>query len=101
MPGKNSQPNSRRIEWTLPALLTYRATLQHIAEQDAETLALFEQRVGRALSALADQPGIGTPRSRSDNRAFPVPKTGHTVEYCVRGDVLLILRWYRQRRQRD
>ncbi|CAN7721662.1 type II toxin-antitoxin system RelE/ParE family toxin [Pseudoduganella sp. LjRoot289] len=100
MPGKNSRQSSYRVEWAPPALQSYRDTLQHIAEQDTETLALFEQRVMRALSLLAEQPGIGTPSTRQGKRTFAVPKTGHTVEYQAQDGTVVILRWYRQRRKR-
>jgi plasmid stabilization system protein ParE len=100
MLSKNSRQNSCRIEWTVRALLSYHGTLHHIAEQDESTLALFEQRVMRALSLLASQPGIGTPGTRQGIRMFAMPKTGHTVEYRAQDGILLILRWYRQRRKR-
>lgn len=100
MPGKNSRQSSYRVEWAPPALQAYRDTLRHIAEQDAETLAQFEQRVMRAVSLLAEQPGIGTLRTLRGKRAFAVPNTGHTVEYQAREGILRILRWYRQRRKR-
>ena len=100
MPGENRAQNNRRVEWALPALQSYQGTLQRIAEQDELTVALFEQRVMRALIVLASQPDLGTPGTRAGTRSFAVPKTGHTLEYRVQGDILRVTRWYRQRRKR-
>jgi hypothetical protein len=48
---------------------------------------------------IAGQPGIGTPTKQKNLRRFPIPRTGHTIEYRVGRGAITITRWVRQTRK--
>jgi plasmid stabilization system protein ParE len=73
--------------------------MAHIHAQDTSTARLVVLRLQSALDLIAEQPAIGTPVTSRRTRRFPIPKTGHTIDYRVEQGEILILRWIRQRRQ--
>jgi len=89
---------SKPLEWTRRASQAYQATLAHIAEEDPAAAELVSERVERALSLIQLQPGIGTPALRRGERRFPVPNTGHVINYRVLRHAIRIVLWYRARR---
>ena len=89
---------SFRILWVASAQQGYLGTLAHIANQDKFVAQTLAQRVDKALAALAANPGIGTPMPRGIRR-FAIPRTGHTIDYRISNDTVLITRWSRQRRR--
>jgi plasmid stabilization system protein ParE len=91
------ESSAKRLEWAVPARLAYEATLERIADEDVETAALVERRVSRSLSLLRLQPGIGTPGTVAGRKTYAIPNTGHSVNYRIGRDSIIILRWYRQR----
>jgi len=54
-------------------------------------------RVARSLSWLQSQPGMGSPSVFAGRRVYPIPNTGHNVNYRVTREAIIIIRWYRQR----
>ena len=87
----------RRLEWARPARAAYETTLGRIAEEDVETAALIARRVAKSLALLQLQPQMGTPSVVAGRRVYAIPNTGHSVNYRVTRDSILVLRWYRQR----
>lgn len=87
----------KRLEWAPRALDAYIATLARIAEQDPFTARQFMERVERSLSLILSQPGIGTPATRRGERRYPIPNTGHVINYRVSRSAIRIRLWYRAR----
>ncbi len=87
----------KRLEWAPRALEAYLATLAHIAGEDAFTVQQFVERVERSLALILTQPGIGTPATRRGERRYPIPNTGHVINYRVTRSAVRIQLWYRAR----
>ena len=68
-----------------------------IAEEDVETAEKLEARVAKSLSLLQSQPGMRSPSVLVGRRVYPIPNSGHSVNYRVARDTITIVRWYRQR----
>jgi plasmid stabilization system protein ParE len=88
---------SKPLEWTRRAAQAYQATLARIADDDPLTARLMHERVGRALSLIQVQPGLGTPALRRGERRFSIPNTGHVINYRVLRHAIRIVLWYRAR----
>jgi len=88
-----------RIRWSAGAQSAFSATLERIHAQDQPTPVLIAQRVKRALDILVLQPEIGTVVMGTQLRRLAIPKTGHLIDYEVRGQELFISRWARSTRQ--
>ena len=88
---------SKRLEWTRKAFEAYYSTLKRIAEDDLRTAELVRERVERALALIQSQPGIGTPALRRGERRYPVPNTGHVINYRVSRYTIRVVLWYRAR----
>jgi plasmid stabilization system protein ParE len=88
---------SKPLEWTRRAFQAYHATLARVAEEDPLSARLVRERVERALSLIQSQPGIGTPALRRGERRFPVPNTGHVINYRVLRHAIRVVLWYRAR----
>jgi plasmid stabilization system protein ParE len=86
------------LEWAPRALEAYLATLSRIAEDDPNASRLIVERVDRAIAAIQSHPGVGTPVLRRGERRFPVPNTGHVINYRVTRGAIRIRLWYRARR---
>jgi plasmid stabilization system protein ParE len=89
---------ARRLDGAPRALEAYLETLARIADDDPRTADLVRQRVERALALIGAQPGIGTPAIRRGERRFPIPKTGHVINYRVLRSAIRVQLWYRARR---
>ncbi|MBA5605719.1 type II toxin-antitoxin system RelE/ParE family toxin [Duganella sp. FT3S] len=89
-----------RVVWQPRAWQSFVRTLQHLSAQDAMAAELVARRVEEALAVLATRPDIGTLTLAPGRRSFPVPRTGHTIDYRVVRDELRISRWARQTRHR-
>lgn len=74
--------------------------MAYVNAQDTVAGELILRRLQNAIDLILLQPGIGTPINRRNVRRFPIPKTGHTIEYRIAGNVLTIRRWIRQARIR-
>jgi plasmid stabilization system protein ParE len=85
------------IVWSAQARRQYLATLSHIAGEDPVSADLVVKRVEKSLQLLGDFPDMGTPAPLVGVRSYPVPKTGHSIDYRLVKDELRIQRWYRQR----
>src|SRR6266404_8699323 len=89
----------KQLEWSTLASSAYLATLSYIAAQDPFTADAFKARVDRALAEIAAFPAIGTPAARRGERRFPVPNTGHVLNYRVLKGRIRIQRWSRARQR--
>ena len=85
------------LEWAPRALEADLATLARIAEEDSFTAQQFAERVERSLAIISSHPGIGTPATRRGERRYPIPNTGHVVNYRVTRRAVRIRLWYRAR----
>lgn len=74
--------------------------MAHINAQDYFTGLLILQRVSKAIDLLCIQSDIGTPTYQPTLRRYPVPKTGHTIEYRVTANDIIIVHWVRNVRIR-
>ncbi|MYN38302.1 type II toxin-antitoxin system RelE/ParE family toxin [Duganella sp. FT109W] len=95
----SAKPAKLAVRWSAKAQHSLEQTLAHINAQDESAGRLVLQRLQVALDLIAIQPHIGTPTNRRRSRRFPVPKTGHTIDYRVEQSEILVLRWMRQRRK--
>ncbi|WP_404990945.1 type II toxin-antitoxin system RelE/ParE family toxin [Duganella sp. 3397] len=83
------------IRWSSPAEAAMRKTLDHIFLQDPFAAAMVKKRLTAALDVISLQPNIGTPARTKSTRRFPIPKTGHVIEYRFAGNQVVITRWAR------
>ncbi|WP_442881938.1 type II toxin-antitoxin system RelE/ParE family toxin [Duganella sp. S19_KUP01_CR8] len=100
MQSGNGAPAKLEVRWLSAALSSLDKSLEHIAAQDVNARDLVSQRLLTALDVIAFQPNIGTRTRRRNTRRFPIPKTGHAIEYRVEGDAITVTRWVRQARVR-
>lgn len=100
MPAANSAPGKLPIRWLPNARRAAEKSLNHIGAQDPSASALVYKRLLGALDAISLQPAIGTPTHRKNIKRFPIPRTGHTIEYRVTAGEIVITRWIRQARVR-
>lgn len=90
---------SKPLEWSRRALDAYRDTLTRIADEDPHSAELVRERVERALALICTHPALGTPGTRRGDYRFPIPRTGHVINYRVTRHAIQIQLWYRARRQ--
>lgn len=90
--------HARRLEWSSRALDAYVETVARIAGDDPYSAFKFVERVEQAIVAISRHPFIGTPAARRGVRRFPIPGTGHVVNYRVTRTAIRIQLWYRARR---
>src|SRR5712692_6022256 len=88
---------AKRLKWAPRALEAYLATLARIADEDPFTAQQFVERVERSLAIILSQSAIGTPATRRGERRYPIPNTGHVINYQVSRSTLRIRLWYRAR----
>jgi plasmid stabilization system protein ParE len=79
------------------ARAAFRATIEHIAEEDPFAATQFQARVAKSLELVQANPALGTPGNIRNRRVYAVPGTGHSFNYRVTADAVVIVRWYRQR----
>ena len=89
----------KRLEWSPRALDAYLATLARIAQDDPFTAERFVERVERSLAIILSHPAIGTPATRRGERRYPIPNTGHVINYRITRSAVRIQLWYRARQQ--
>jgi len=89
---------ARRLEWSPGALDAYLSTLARIAADDPFTAQQFAERVQHSLASILAHPHLGTPVARRGERRYPVPGTGHVLNYRIARDAIRIQLWYRARR---
>jgi plasmid stabilization system protein ParE len=96
-PGHASR--AKPLEWSPRAWDAYAATLTRIADEDPFAAQQVRDRVARALQQIAEFPDLGTPGLPRGLRRFPIPNTGHVINYRVMRDAIRIHAWYRARRR--
>ena len=83
------------LEWARAALNAFDASMDFIASEDHFTARLVADRVADALALIQSHPKIGRPAGARGRRAFPIPNTGHIINYRETRTTIRILRWYR------
>ena len=83
------------LEWARSARNAFDASIEFIASEDPFTARLVVQRVENALIQIQAHPKIGRAAGARGRRAFPIPDTGHVVNYRETKSTIRILRWYR------
>lgn len=96
MPERNA---GKPLEWLPSARTAYLETLEYVSYDDEQTSRLIAQRVEKSLAAIQAMPLIGTPTAAPGVRRYPVPNTGHVINYRITGKRIIVQRWYRARRQ--
>jgi plasmid stabilization system protein ParE len=91
------ESSPRRLEWARPAREAFEATLTRIADEDPAAAALVVSRVARSLALIQAHPGLGSPSALAGRRVYPIPNTGHSLNYRVTHTAIVVVRWYRQR----
>lgn len=81
---------ARRLEWAAGALDAYLATVALIAAEDPFTARQFVERVQKSLAAILAHPFIGTPATRLGERRYPLPGTGHAINYRVKHNAIRV-----------
>ncbi|RFP10732.1 type II toxin-antitoxin system RelE/ParE family toxin [Duganella sp. BJB475] len=99
MSSANGKPARLVVSWSAQAQESLDQTMAHVYAQDMSAGNLMLQRLQKALDLIAEQPGIGTPTKQKNLRRFPIPRTGHTIEYRVGRRGITITRWVRQTRK--
>ena len=89
---------ARQLEWLGSARAAYLDTLGRIASDDERTARLVAQRVERSLATIQAMPMAGTPTAAPSVRRYPIPNTGHVINYRIAGERIVVERWYRARR---
>ncbi len=89
---------ARRLEWSPGALDAYLSTVARIAAEDPFTARQFAERVRQSLATILAHPYVGTPATPRGERRYPIPGTGHVVNYRVSREAVRIQVWYRARR---
>ncbi|MRW91742.1 hypothetical protein GJ699_17245 [Duganella sp. FT80W] len=97
MANQNAKQGSLPVRWSPRARVGYSNSLSYIAAQDRHAADLVTGRVASALALIQIQPDIGTLVKRGLRR-FPIPKTGHVIDYRVTKVEIRIIRWARQTR---
>lgn len=82
----------RTVRWSAAAQRALDQTMAHINAQDHSTALLVLHRVSKAIDLLRIQPDIGTPTYQPALRRYPVPNTGHTIEYRVTASDIVVVR---------
>lgn len=98
MPPEDAR-RAKPLEWSPRAWNAYSATLAFIAEDDPLAAQKVKERVERSLDPIAKYPSIGTPGVPSGVRRYPIPNTGHVINYRVTRQKIRIHAWYRARQR--
>ena len=85
------------LEWARAARDAFEASIDFIAAEDAFTARLIVERVENALTQIQAHPKIGRSAGARGRRTFPIPHTGHIVNYRETNTTIRILRWYRSK----
>ena len=97
MASQGAKQKNCSVRWLPSARKAYTQSITYIASQDQQASMLVGQRVEKALLLISAQPEIGTP-TRAGRRRYPVPKTGHILEYYIASNEVRITRWARHSR---
>ena len=85
------------LEWARAARDAFDASIDFIASEDPFTARRVIERVENALRHIQAYPKIGGPAGVRGRRVFPIPNTGHIVNYRETKTAIRILRWYRSK----
>jgi len=90
---------AKPLEWSPRAWDAYSATLTYIADEDPFAAQQVKDRVERALKQISEFPDLGTPAVPRGLRRYPIPNTGHVINYRVLRHSIRIHAWYRARKR--
>ena len=90
---------AKPLEWLPSARAAYLETLEYVSRDDEQAARVIAQRVEKSLAAIQAMPLLGTPTAAPCVRRYPVPNTGHVVNYRITGKRIIVQRWHRARRQ--
>jgi len=93
------EDRARQLRWAPRAVAAFEATLAYIADEDPHTAELVLARVEHSLELIRRNPGLGTPTAARGVRRYPIPRTGHVLNYRARRDSIVVIRWYRARQK--
>lgn len=85
LPAMPERSAAKLLEWLASARGAYLDTLEYIARDDEHAARQVAQRVDKSLAAIQTMPSIGTPTAAPGVRRYPIPNTGHVVNYKVTG----------------
>jgi plasmid stabilization system protein ParE len=88
---------AKRLEWAPRALDAYLATLARIAEEDPFAARRLAERVEHSLATILSYPFAGASATRRGERRYPIPNSGHVINYRVTRYSIRIQLWYRAR----
>lgn len=88
---------AKRLEWAPRALDAYLATLARVADEDLGAARQIAERVSQSLATIQSYPSVGTLATRRGERRYPIPNTGHVINYRVTRRAVRIQLWYRAR----
>ena len=88
---------AKPLEWLDSARAAYLETLEYIAREDERAARLVAQRVDRSIASIQAMPMIGTPTAAPGVRRYPIPNTGHVVNYRITNTRIILQKWYRAR----
>ena len=91
------RPTARRLEWLPSARVAYLETIEYISQDDPSTAALVAQRVEKSLTLILSMPTLGTQTAAPGVRRYPIPNTGHVINYRIMRGRIRVQRWYRAR----
>jgi plasmid stabilization system protein ParE len=89
---------AKPLEWLASARAAYLETLEYIARENEHAARQVAQRVDRSLATIQTMRMIGTPTATPGVRRYPIPNTGHVVNYRITSTRIILQRWYRARR---
>ena len=90
---------AKPLEWLPSARTAYLETLDYVSRDNEQTARLIAERVEKSLAAIQSMPLIGTPTAATAVRRYPIPNTGHVINYRITGKRIIIQRWHRASRK--
>lgn len=90
-------PRSRKLIWTIPARNDLVRLREFIEPQNFEAARRAAENLKKAVSLLLENPQIGKPMERREDRELIIPfgKRGYVLRYRVAGEDIIILRvWH-------
>ena len=85
------------LEWARAARDAFAASIDFIASEDPRAAQLVVERVQDALGLIQAHPKIGKVAGLRGRRMFPIPNTGHIINYRETRSPIRVLRWYRSK----
>ena len=88
-----------RVKWIRRALLDLEEVEAYIAQDNPAAAAETVLGIARAVTLLQEQPGLGRAGRVPGTRELVVPDTPFIVPYCVKDNIVQVLRVYHASRR--